>query len=103
MPGHTSSSRAEPSRSVKVSVDRDDAIETIRDQSADHLLADGFAGMKSDVLPHIAKVGRDENEPFAAISPKRFRGEQQGEKLVVRPVERGVNDAHGRRGPCADT
>ena len=68
---------------------------------ADDLLADRFAGMKGGVLPHVAEVWRDKNEPPAAISPKRFRGEQQREKLVVRTVERRINNADGRSRPRA--
>ncbi len=93
---------AEPSRSVEVSVDRYDAIETIRDEKADHLLAYAFAGMKGDVLPHVAKVRGDESEPLTAISPQRLRGKQKGKKLVIRPVERGINNPHGRSRPRAN-
>ncbi len=87
---------------MEVSVDGYDTIETIRNETSDHLLANAFAGMKGDVLPHVAKVRGDKNEPLAAISPKGLRSKQQGEKLVVRLVERGVNNAHRRSRPRAD-
>ena len=85
MPGQTSLRRAVRWRWASTVITRSKLLAI---SLPDDLLADRLAGMKCSVLPHVAEVGRDKNEPRAAISPKRFRREQQGQELVVRTVER---------------
>ena len=83
---------------MKVSVHRDDAIHNSRDQPADRLLADRFAFAKGGVLAHVAEIGRQQHEPPCARPPQRFGGEQNRNELVIRLVERGIDD-RGRRRP----
>ena len=71
---------AQAGGAVEVGIDGDHPIEAACDQLTNDLLADRFAGMKCSVLPHVAEIGRDKNKPPAAISPKRFRGKQQGQR-----------------------
>ncbi len=82
---------------MKVSVHRDDAIHNSRDQPADRLLADRFAFVEGCVLAHVAEIGRQQDEPPCARPPQRFRGEQNGNELVIRLVERGIDDRRRRR------
>ena len=71
-----------------------------RDQPADRPLADRFALVKGCVLAHVAEIGSQQHEPLGARPPQCFRGEQYGNELVVRLVERGIDDR--RRGGRAD-
>ena len=85
---------------MEMSVDGYDPIDNSRQQPADHLLADRFALLEGRVLPHVAEIGRHQNEPLRAIAPQCLGGEQERNELVVRPVERGIDD--GRRGRWTD-
>ena len=80
---------------MKVSVHRDDAIHNSRDQPADRLLADRFAFAKGRVLAHVTEIGRQQHEPRCARPSQCFRGEQNGDELVIRLVERGIDDRGG--------
>ena len=86
-------------RAVQMRVDRDDAIHKTSEQPANDLLADRFARLKGSVLPHVAEIGRDQNEPLGAIAPQRFGGEQERDKFFVRPIERRIDDRDGAAGP----
>ena len=83
---------------MQMRVDSDDAVEAARDQRPDDLLADRLASMKRGVLPHVAEIGRDQDQRRAPFAPKRFSREQQCQQLVVRPVERRINDADADAG-----
>jgi hypothetical protein len=55
-------------------------------------LADRFTFPKGCVLTHVAKIGRQQDNAFAAASPQRLGREQQRDKFVVGVVERSVDD-----------
>ena len=70
MPGKTSSICSVRCRCASTVID---AVERVREQVADHLLADRLALMKGRVLPHVAKIGRDQHQPLGAAAPQGFR------------------------------
>jgi hypothetical protein len=74
-------------------IHRDDAIETVRYQRADNLLADRLAFPEGNVLAHVAKVRRNEQKPSYALATKCLRGKQQRQQFVVGLVERRVDDS----------
>ncbi|MET3242167.1 hypothetical protein ABIF36_007655 [Bradyrhizobium japonicum] len=51
-----------------------------------------LARMKRNVLPHVAQIGRDQDQPLCAAATQRLCGEQQGDQLVVGLIERGIED-----------
>ena len=85
---------------MKVGIYRDDAIHRCREQPADRFLADRFALVEGCVLAHVTEIGREQHEPSGAHPSQRFRGEQDGDQLVVRLVKGSINDR--RRGGSAD-
>ena len=70
MPGKTSSNVL---RAMQMRIDRDDAVDSARQQPADHLLADRLAFVKGRVLPHVAEIGRDQHQPLGAAAPQALR------------------------------
>ena len=68
---------------VQMGIDGDDAIEDSCEQLADDLLADRFACLKGRVLPHVAKIGRDQDQPLGAVAPQGFGGEQQRDSFSL--------------------
>ena len=81
-----------------MSIDGDDAVERLVEEPADDTLADRFARPEGRILAHVRKIRRNEHQPFRALAPQRFRGEQQDEQLLVRLVERRIDDRRRRRG-----
>ena len=59
---------------MQMRVDGDDAIDGAGQQLADDLLADRLAVVKGRILPHVAEIGRHQNQPLAhrrAARPRR--------------------------------
>lgn len=82
-------------------VDRDDAIKCLRQQLADNLLANRLAVMERRVLAHITKIGCHQNEPSRTTAPQGFTGEQQRKQLVIRLMQRGIDERRlGRLAYC---
>ncbi len=67
--------------SMQMGIDRNNAIEGFRQQFADDLLADRLALTKRRVLPHVAKVGSNEDQSLGAAAAQGFAGEQQCQQL----------------------
>ena len=80
-------------------IDGNDAVHASREQRANDFLADRFALVEGSVLPHVAEIGRHQDEALGAVAPQGFGGEQQRNELVVRPIERGIDDRRGAAGP----
>jgi len=87
---------------MEMGVDRHDTVERIGEEPTNDFLADRFAGMKSRILAHIAHIGRNQDQPLRSVAPQGLCGEQDGEELVVRLVERRINDRDRRSRSYAD-
>ena len=74
MPGKT---LMDVGSAMEMRVDRNDTIHKTSEEPANGLLADSLARVKSDVLTHVAEIGRDQNEPLGAIAAQRLGGEQE--------------------------
>ena len=81
---------------VKVRVNRDQAIKQLGQKAAHDALADGFTGVKGEVLPHVCKVRRDQRELARPECSGGARHQQQGEQFFIRLVQRAQH-GHPRR------
>lgn len=88
---------------MEVGVDRDHAIERLGEESSDDLLTDRLVLVKRSVLPHVAEIRRDQNQPLGAVAPQGLGGEQQRQELLVRPIQRRIDRDDRRRWRHAHT
>ena len=84
-------------RAMQMRIDSNDAIEAARKQGANDPLIDRLTSMKGGILTHIAKIRSSQDQSACAFATKRFSREKQCQQLVIRPVERRINDACRRR------
>ena len=81
---------------MQVRVHGDDAVEALRQQLADHALADGFTRRERDVLAHVAQVRGDQRHAGCAERSRGGGREHQLDELLVGAVEAAA-DRHRRR------
>ncbi len=77
---------------MEVRIHGDDAVHDGCQHGADGALADRLARVKRSVLPHVAEIGRDQDQSLCPAASQCLCGEQQRDQLVVGPIERGMKD-----------
>jgi hypothetical protein len=82
---------------VQVWIDRDDAVEAAGQEGPDRLLADRRARPVDRILAHVAKVGRDQDQPFRPSATPGVLGEHQLDELWIGSIQAAVDDGDGRR------
>ena len=77
---------------MQVRVDRDQAVETARQQCADYALADRFAGTERRVLAHITQIRRHQRQALRAQLQGGRGGQFQFHQLAVGLVQTAAQE-----------
>ena len=81
---------------VQVGVHRQHGVEQLGQETTHHTLADHFARVKRDVLPHVAQVRRDQSQPHRAQATCAARNQQQLDQFFIGLVQAAPHH-HTRR------
>ena len=94
---HPRHDRGERTGPVEMWIQRQQAVEMVGQQLAHHPLAYRLAVMERDILPHVGEIGRDQDDLGRPVGAQRGHRQQQLDQLVVRMIERAIQERSFRR------